>query len=156
MIEIATHRRMLTSTLLQAGRQWRRLAEQAFAEHDISEARGAVLIWASRLGGGVRQNVLAGAIGIEGPSLVRLLDQLAASGHLERRDDPVDRRAKTIWLTDEGERLAEELEAELQQLRDHVLVGVGEDDILATLRVFRAIDRAAAGQASAELEGAAS
>jgi MarR family transcriptional regulator, transcriptional regulator for hemolysin len=138
------HRRMLTSTLLQAGRQWRRLAEDAFSDHGISEARGAVLIWVGRLGNGVRQTALATAIGIEGPSLVRLLDQLAGSGHLTRRDDPADRRAKTIWLTDDGQRLAAQLEAILEALRDRVLDGISEADILATLRVFRALEQATA------------
>ncbi|MDB5377899.1 MAG: transcriptional regulator, MarR family [Rubritepida sp.] len=89
-------RRRITAVLLQASRRWRRLAEEAMTAHGLSEARAAPLIWVGRLGGGVRQVTLAAHIGIEGPSLVRLLDQLEGAGLLERRDDPEDRRAKTI------------------------------------------------------------
>tara|TARA_R110001606_G_scaffold74778_8_gene173324 strand:- start:7059 stop:7568 length:510 start_codon:yes stop_codon:yes gene_type:complete len=135
-------RQTLTASLLQAGRQWRRLAEQRLAVHGISEARAAVLIWIGRLGGGVRQITLAGYIGIESTSLVRLLDQLGEAGLLERRDDPEDRRAKTIWLTRDGERLVALIEDELTGLRKQVLGKLPAEDIKATLRVFEAIQRA--------------
>jgi len=136
---------LLTATLLQAGRQWRRLAQNVLAEHDISEARAAALLWVRRLGGGVRQVTLAAYVGIEGTSIVRLLDQLAALGLLERRPDPEDRRANAIWLTEAGERLADRIERALTKLRTQVLREVSEEDVEAALRVLAAIDRAAAG-----------
>ena len=108
--------------------------------HGLSDARAAPLIWLSRLGGGVRQVTLAAHIGIEGPSLVRLLDQLEAGGLLERREDPDDRRAKTIWLTPEGETLARSIERALTRLRGRVLRDVSDEDIAATLRVFQAFE----------------
>lgn len=135
-------RHRLTALLLQASRRWRRLAEEAMAAHGLSEARAAPLIWLGRLGGGVRQVTLAGHIGIEGPSLVRLLDQLEASGLLERRDDPEDRRAKTLWLTPEGTTLARRIERVLTELRERLLQDISDEDIAATLRVFRALDAA--------------
>ncbi|GGC65266.1 MarR family winged helix-turn-helix transcriptional regulator [Chelatococcus reniformis] len=150
MMKSVDPRFLLTSTLLQAGRQWRRLAQEVLAEHEISEARGAALLWVRRLGGGVRQVTLAAYVGIEGTSIVRLLDQLSALGLLERRSDPDDRRANTVWLTEAGERLAEHIEAALGELRERVLKDVGDADLDATLRVFAAIDRAA-GDSRAQL-----
>ena len=100
---------------------------------------------------GVRQITLASYIGIEGTSLVRLLDELSAAGLLVRKDDPHDRRAKTIWLTPAGVRLAEEAEKVLAELRDRVLGGVADADLDATIRVCQALhrsaDRACAGSA---------
>ena len=145
-------RRALTAQLLMAGRQWRRIAERELEALGISEACAAPLLWTGRLGGGVRQVTLASYVGIEGPSLVRLLDQLAASGLVERRDDPTDRRAKTIWLTQDGERLAARIEAVLVELRAHVLADVSLTDLQATLRVLKAFD----GVAVAALEEASS
>lgn len=108
--------------------------------HGLSEARAAPLIWVGRLGGGVRQVTLAAHIGIEGPSLVRLLDQLEAAGLLERRDDPEDRRAKTIWLTAEGKTLTRRIERVLTELRERLLQDISDADIAAALRVFQALD----------------
>ncbi len=50
----------------------------------------------------VRQGVLADEMGLEGPSVVRLIDLLAAEGLVERREDPTDRRAKVLHLTPAG------------------------------------------------------
>jgi MarR family transcriptional regulator for hemolysin len=136
-------RHRITAVLLQASRRWRRLAEEAMAAHGLSEARAAPLIWVGRLGGGVRQVTLAAHIGIEGPSLVRLLDQLEAAGLLERRDDPEDRRAKTIWLTPEGKTLTRRIERVLTELRERLLHDISDADIAAALRVFQAFDAVA-------------
>lgn len=137
-----TDRTRVTASLLQAGRQWRRLAQEVLVAHDISDAQASPLIHLGRLGNGVRQVTLAAHVGIEGPSLVRLLDQLEAAGLLERRDDLEDRRAKTLWLTPEGRRLTQRIERVLKQLRDKVLHGVSDDEIAAALRVFQAIEAA--------------
>ncbi|WP_424813678.1 MarR family winged helix-turn-helix transcriptional regulator [Roseococcus sp. YIM B11640] len=132
-------RHLLTANLLQASRNWRRLAQEAMAAHGISDARAAPLIWVSRLGGGVRQVTLAGHIGIEGPSLVRLLDQLGAAGLIERREDPDDRRAKTIWLTPEGEAMAARIEMVLTDLRERIFAGISDEEIAAAQRIFDAM-----------------
>ncbi|ADH90512.1 transcriptional regulator, MarR family [Ancylobacter novellus DSM 506] len=151
MNDIETLRRLLTAQLLQAGRQWRRIAEKELEKLGISEACAAPLLWTGRLGGGVRQVTLASYVGIEGPSLVRLLDQLAAADLIVRRDDPTDRRAKTIWLTDEGERLSGRIEELLVDLRGQVLADVGKADLEATLRVLKAFDEASIRAATEEV-----
>ncbi|MGH6861821.1 MAG: MarR family winged helix-turn-helix transcriptional regulator [Phyllobacterium sp.] len=142
MSEIDTLRRAFTTNLLQTGRQWRRITDQTLMASNISEACAAPLLWIGRLGGGVRQNTLASYVGIEGPSLVRLIDQLEASGLVVRQDDKVDRRAKTLWLTDDGEQFAARLECILVELRDQILADVSKEDLEAALRVLAAFDRA--------------
>jgi MarR family transcriptional regulator, transcriptional regulator for hemolysin len=143
MSDAERERHAVMATVVQAGRRWRKLAQVALADHGISQARASALVWVHRLGGGVRQITLASYIGIEGTSLVRLLDELSAAGLLVRKDDPNDRRAKTIWLTPAGIRLAEEAEKVLAELRDRVLVGVSGDDLDATIRVCRTLQLAA-------------
>ena len=147
MNQIDNLRRALTAQLLQAGRQWRRIAERELEALGISEACAAPLLWTGRLGGGVRQVTLAAYVGIEGPSLVRLLDQLAASDLIERRDDPTDRRAKTIWLTEAGEQLAAHIEEVLVEVRGEVLTGIDPSDLEAALRVLKAFDEVSARSA---------
>ncbi|MDF2997506.1 MAG: transcriptional regulator, MarR family [Xanthobacteraceae bacterium] len=142
MNDIDQLRIAFTAGLLQAGRQWRRIAEKELETLGVSEACAAPLLWIGRLGGGVRQVTLASYVGIEGPSLVRLLDQLAASDLIERRDDPTDRRAKTVWLTPDGEKLSAKIEALLVRVRDRVLADIDRDDLSAALRVLKAFDEA--------------
>lgn len=128
-----------THTLLLAGRQWRRLADEAANVHGISEAKALPLVLIGRMGGEPRQNALAEALGIEGPSLVRLLDQLCAAGLVLRREDATDRRAKVLTLTQAGQAVVAKIEGELDQLREAVFAKVATADIEAGLRVFQAV-----------------
>src|ERR1700712_2720093 len=84
-------------------RVWRRRADQALSAHGLSEAMATPLLILSRGGKCVRQGVLANEMGIEGPSLVRVIDLLQAEGWVERREDPTDRRAKMLHVTALGE-----------------------------------------------------
>ncbi|HEY0121860.1 MAG TPA: MarR family transcriptional regulator [Rhizobium sp.] len=140
--------RIFTANLLSTGRQWRRVVDLALSSHGISEASAAPLLWIGRLGGGVRQVVLANYVGIEGPSLVRLLDQLEGLGLVVRKDDPTDRRAKGLWLTAEGEVLAARMEDTLDELRGRILTNVDKADIQAAIRVLQAFEDFEAPKAS--------
>ncbi|MGH1569468.1 MarR family winged helix-turn-helix transcriptional regulator [Methylobacterium sp. P31] len=154
-------RQAYTHTLLLTGRQWRRVADMAADRHGISEAKALPLVMIGRMGGEPRQHALAEAVGIEGPSLVRLLDQLEAAGLVARREDPSDRRAKVLGLTPAGKTVVERMEDDLARLREAMFDGVSEADLETCMRVFRAVqdfarDTAAAGAAGmAALRGEA-
>ncbi|MCW6508153.1 MarR family winged helix-turn-helix transcriptional regulator [Lichenifustis flavocetrariae] len=134
--------------LLQAARRWRRVADAAAITFDLSEATAFPLVMLSRLGDGIRQSTLAEVLGIEGPSLVRLLDQLGATGLVERREDASDKRAKTLHLTTRGRAVAAEIQAQLDATRAMVFAECRPEDLQAGLRVFAAIEKAAAAVAS--------
>jgi MarR family transcriptional regulator for hemolysin len=94
--------------------------------------------------------VLAEALGIEGPSLVRSLDQLVEAGYVERREDPADRRAKTLHLTPAGEAACEPIEAALSLMRAGLFEGVSDEDLAACLRVFAVLEERLGRGAPAE------
>jgi MarR family transcriptional regulator, transcriptional regulator for hemolysin len=112
------------------------------AEHGVSEAASAPLLWIERLGENVRQNALADAIGIEGASLVRLLDELQAAGLITRMPDAADRRANAVNLTEAGWAVVREVNTALTELRLTVFEKISRRDAEAALRVFAAIDTA--------------
>jgi MarR family transcriptional regulator, transcriptional regulator for hemolysin len=132
----------VSSTLVVASRRWRRVSHSVLAAYNVSEACAAPLLTANRLGEAVRQVTLAESVGIEGPSLVRLLDQLCAAGLTRRDDDPVDKRAKTISVTGAGRAITARMEEDLVILRAQVLKGVSQADLEATLRVLKAFNAA--------------
>ncbi len=142
-----TLQRVFTANLLTTGRQWRRVVDVALSSHGVSEAVAAPLLWIGRLGGGVRQVVIATYVGIEGPSLVRLIDQLESMDLVIRKDDPTDRRAKGLWLTPEGEKLASRMEEALDELRGKILANVDPADIEAAVRVLKAFEEFEASKA---------
>ena len=125
------------------GRAWRREANQALADHGLSDATALPLLVLSRRGKSVRQGVLAEEMGIEGPSLVRLIDLLQNEGLVERREDPTDRRAKMLHLTPMGEAKAAETDRVLRRVRAYLLKDIEGDDLVVTFDVLRSIERQA-------------
>ena len=134
--------RDMTRDLLLAGRLWRKIARQVAARHGVSEAASSPLIWIERLGESVRQNALAEAIGIEGASLVRLMDELETAGLIIRATDPSDRRANAVKLTERGVAVVKEVNDALTALRLDVFRDVPAKDIRAAMKVFDAIKAA--------------
>lgn len=134
--------RTFAQSLLRLARVYRREVNRALAAHGISDAKAMPVLHIARAGDGLRQGALAEEIGVEGPSLVRILDQLCQANLVERRDDPTDKRAKTLHLTAEGQALAAVVEDAIQVVRAQMLVGVGDDDLAAAIRTFAAFEAA--------------
>ncbi|KAB0531744.1 MarR family winged helix-turn-helix transcriptional regulator [Xanthomonas cissicola] len=143
-------RAQLSSGLLVAARQWQRLADQAFSEFDLSSACTGPLLMVGRSGGGIRQVALAQQLGMEGPSLVRLLDKLAAQGLLRREADSSDRRANQLWLTDAGQALVGQIEIRLDALRAQVFGALSDADVQVVLTLWEQIAQAHARLSQAD------
>ena len=140
--------------LMQAARQWRRLADAVVRPHGLSEATALPLILIARRAG-IRQTALAEAMGVEGPSLVRLLDQLCAAGLVTREPDQADRRAKCLHLTQRGRGLASRIVKDLDVLRRDVFADVSQNDLETSRRVFAQL-ASIPGPSEASVEEAAS
>jgi MarR family transcriptional regulator, transcriptional regulator for hemolysin len=145
MSDFAELLRVFTADMVVSARLWRKLAREQVARHGVAEAGAAPLLWIGRLGGKVRQNVLADYCGMEGASLVRILDELQAQGLVVRVPDASDRRANLLDLTDAGQVKLKEIEAELAAFRLQAFEGIEAADIEAALKVFAAI-KATAGR----------
>lgn len=112
-------------------RLWRHAADRALDDCGLSHATAMPLLTLSRLGDNIRQGVIADHLGFEGPSLVRIVDLLAADGLITRSGDPGDRRAKILSLTDAGRSRVEEIEQILERLRTELLA----DEDTAELKI---------------------
>lgn len=135
--------KLLATALTQASRAYRAGADKVAAEYGLSEATGLPVLLLGRFGGnGVRPGVLADALGLEPSSLVRVIDQLIEAGLLLRHDDPVDRRAKILSLTDAGKHTASLMESALIPFRQSVFGAFAPADIEACLRVLAALPAA--------------
>ncbi len=74
--------------------------------------------------GPVTQQTLGGVFCVDSNNLVLLLNELEASGLVERRRDPEDRRRHIVEITDDGRRVLDETQRAM---------GSVEDDLLAAL-----------------------
>lgn len=92
-----------TIQIVLAARRWRTLLDEKLRSIGTSAARMEALSTIDRAPWLSAQVEIANRMGIEKPTLTRMLDMLEAEALVERLPDPCDRRAKLIRLTGQGE-----------------------------------------------------
>ena len=113
----------------QLSRAWRSELDRRLVGLGLSQARWLVLLHLARFSEMPTQRELAQSIGVEGPTLARLLDSLESQGLVTRVAVPEDRRAKKIALQPDAHPLIEKIEAISTQLRHEVFAGIDEEDL---------------------------
>ncbi|HET6622109.1 MAG TPA: MarR family transcriptional regulator [Dongiaceae bacterium] len=77
---------------------------------------------------GCNQVTLADLLEVEPITLARVIDRLEATGVVERRADPGDRRARLLFLGKRAHPLIEELKTLGAQTRETALAGLSEEE----------------------------
>lgn len=113
----------------QLSRAWRSELDRRLVGLGLSQARWLVLLHLARFTEMPTQRELAQSVGVEGPTLARLLDSLESQELVTRVAVPEDRRAKKIALQPKAQPLIEKIEAISTQLRREVFAGIDEDDL---------------------------
>ena len=122
--------------LRDLARAWRVELDRHIRPEGLSLAQYSVLTTVRAYGDGMVQREIAQAMGIEGATLVRLLDRLAEAGLVQRRDLAHDRRYKSVHLTAEGQAALERSDEILHSVRQELLSGVDDGDLMICMRVF--------------------
>ncbi|MDP3978612.1 MAG: MarR family transcriptional regulator [Pseudomonas sp.] len=115
--------------LARLSRSWRAELDRRLVGLGLSQARWLVLLHLSRFEELPTQRELAQSVGVEGPTLARLLDSLEAQGLVSRQAVPEDRRAKKISLSPPAQPLIEKIEAISTQLRKELFAGIDEEEL---------------------------
>lgn len=115
----------------QIPRRWRAAMTAEVARYGLTGATARPLFYIARLGDGVRPKDLAEALEIERPSLGQLLDRLESAGLILRRDDPHDRRGKTLHLTAEGEKIAQLTTQIAERMAQSMVAGLSDEEVSA-------------------------
>lgn len=120
-------------------RSWRTLVDTQLRPLGMTQARWITLLYIARGGTGLLQKDLAERMGIEGPTLVRLLDALETAGLVTRQEAEGDRRGKTLTLTRTAQPIVDEIERAVSESRQHLLGDMSDEDIASCIRVFRTV-----------------
>ncbi|MBO9506536.1 MarR family transcriptional regulator [Thalassospira sp. A3_1] len=125
------------STLMRVALCWRREIDRTLQSHGLSQTMVMPLIVLNRAAGPVRQGLIADEIGVEGPSLVRVIDALERDGLISRVCDLSDRRAKMVALTAAGKDKAAEIEVILADIRNELTADIDPENLATTLDVMQ-------------------
>src|SRR5687768_10152694 len=119
----------LTINLVIVARRWRSLLDERLRLIGQSSARMEALAAIINSPALSAQVDIARRLRIEGPTMTRMLDTLEADGLVERLPDPSDRRTKQLRLTEQGEKVLEDIFAIADELRDRLLDGLPADKV---------------------------
>ncbi len=131
--------------LHQTAALWRTALDRRLRPLGFSQASWRALIALRRQPEGCNQAVLAERLGIEAPTLVRLLDRMEKQGWLQRQSDPRDRRSKRVVLTAASLELAESMEATVEELRAELLAGLDPAQLEAMIDILETVRERAEG-----------
>lgn len=82
------------------------------------------------------QSELAQILGVEGATIVTMVDRLVKTGLVQRIATLADRRKKLLVVTAQGKELYEKVRSEADALGMEILNKVAEQDMLVTMRVL--------------------
>ena len=132
----ATLRQAFGYHIGEMARLWRGQIDRHVRPLGLSFMQWVTLLQLSRATDDVVQKDLAQAVGIEGPTMVGVLDRLVRAGLVERRVAAHDRRANTVHLTAAGRAILRAADKNVGKLRDALLEGLSEAELRTTITVL--------------------
>lgn len=120
-------------------RRWRNVMNEELQAFGQSHARWGTLYWISVFGDTVNQTQLAERMGIEQPTLGRVLRELEADGLIRRRASRQDGRARVVELTPASKPLMLKINRIQNTVRADLLRDIDPTQLAACLAVFAKI-----------------
>ncbi|HWR01562.1 MAG TPA: MarR family transcriptional regulator [Chlorobaculum sp.] len=121
-------------------RRCRQIIDHEFYDAGLTEATWRPLLHLHILGNQSKQKDLAASVGIEGATLVRLLDTLVDKGLIQRTEDSADRRKNLISLTPNGQATVDKLTKIMDPLQEELLCEFSDHDIAAIGRFILTLE----------------
>lgn len=119
----------------------KKVVDQAVAPMGITRSQFWVLVNIARYGEeGIAQTELAQLMNVGKVSLGGLIDRMEVNEILERVPDPIDRRAKKVFITKKGQELLHELQEVAYDINKQIMKGVTKeqnmmlDSLLQTMK----------------------
>jgi len=128
--------------------------DQLMQPHGLTRAQWWVLAHLGRKDGQT-QTDLAERMDLGAVTLSGLIDRLEASGWVERRPDPKDRRAKRVWLTAKVSDLQKAMSRRINEVNKTAMAGLDDEQIEQLIKMLRIIkmNLARAAKANAKTDG---
>jgi MarR family transcriptional regulator for hemolysin len=110
------------STALHAtARSWRIALDARLKDLGVGQSGWLTIAILAKSKAELSQRALADQLGVEGPSVVAMLDRLEQSGLVLRAPCPTDRRVKLVHLTEAGRALYAKVKKQADSYRASVL-----------------------------------
>ncbi len=125
--------------LHNTARAWRQAVDRRLRHLGLSQAGWMTIAVAAKARSPLSQSELADRLGVEGATMVAMIDRLVKAGLVNRAPSSTDRRVKHIVLTEAGRRLYETVQAAAAAVRRELLADVDPKDLETATRVLETL-----------------
>jgi MarR family transcriptional regulator, transcriptional regulator for hemolysin len=120
-------------------RSWRQAVDRRLKNLGVSQASWMTIAIAAQARSPRSQSELADQLGVEGATMVAMIDRLVKAGLVVREPSTTDRRVKRVVVTAEGYRLYDKVKAEAAAVRKELLAKIDPKSIEAATMVLETL-----------------
>src|SRR5271170_2996849 len=120
-----------SNALHSTSRSWRQAVDRRLKYLGVSQASWMTIAFAAKARSPLSQSELADRLGVEGATMVAMVDRLVKAGLVRREASTQDRRVKRVVLTPAGVALYNKVRTEAVAFRKELLAGIDPKKLLA-------------------------
>ena len=125
--------------LHDGARTWRLALDKRLKHLGIGQSGWMTIAMVAKSAEPMSQRALADLVGVEGPSMVSMLDRLERGGFVTRAPSPTDRRVKLVQLTEAGRKVYDEVKSVAESFRATLLAGLDPQAVTAAALLLETV-----------------
>lgn len=128
-----------SGALHNTSRAWRQALDRRLKYLGVSQASWMTIAVAAKAREPLSQSELAQSLGVEGATMVAMVDRLVKAGLVTREPSATDRRVKRVVLTADGGLLYDKVRTEAAAFRRELLANIDPKKLLAATELLEAL-----------------
>lgn len=139
MNDLRNEQTRFSGALYHTARAWRQGVDRQLKDLGVSQAAWLTIAVVAKDKEPLSQKQLADLLGVEGPTIVAMIDRLVKAKFVVREASTLDRRVKLIRLTPAGDALYARVKVEAEAFRISVLEGLDPAAVEAATALLETI-----------------
>jgi MarR family transcriptional regulator for hemolysin len=128
-----------SDALHSTSRAWRQAVDRRLKYLGVSQASWMTIAYAAKARSPLSQSELADKLGVEGATMVAMIDRLVNAGLVTREASTTDRRVKRVVLTPAGSKIYDRVKAEAAALRKELLTDTDPKKLLIATELLESL-----------------
>jgi MarR family transcriptional regulator, transcriptional regulator for hemolysin len=128
-----------SDALHSTSRSWRQAVDRKLKYLGVSQASWMTIAIAAKARSPLSQSELADKLGVEGATMVAMIDRLVKAGLVNREASTTDRRVKRVVLTSAGMKIYEKVKTEAAALRRDLLANTDQKKLLLATELLEGL-----------------
>jgi MarR family transcriptional regulator, transcriptional regulator for hemolysin len=131
-----------SGALHNTSRAWRQALDRRLKNLGVSQASWMTIAMAAKARSPLSQSELADKLGVEGATMVAMVDRLVKAGFVIREPSTTDRRVKRVVLTQAGNLLYDKVREVAAAVRQELLADIEPKKLLAATELLESLQGA--------------